>query len=270
MKNQVGEWEVRHALRQSEEELRDKDLVSRERIEELLLAVRQESAAASDNRGATSPERRGKDDELDQDRFPKGASLDAFFSLTGDEDGARNEVNQDGSADSSLKADVSRIADAAADLEMVPVSCTALESSRGKIARETKQVEDVDAAGGAGEMPQQRTDRNFLGNTRTSSARRSTERERASLRTKTEQAEPAKSTTARAGGSSPAPVPRPKRLRKKKPATVAAPELAALFRTPLLVRHLDPPIAGSAAAAVMAGGARRVKPGAGDAVVGNC
>ena len=42
--HQVGEWEVKHALRQGEEELRGKDLATREQIEELLVTVRRESS----------------------------------------------------------------------------------------------------------------------------------------------------------------------------------------------------------------------------------
>ncbi|CAN0526181.1 unnamed protein product [Ectocarpus sp. 8 AP-2014] len=62
---------------------------------------------------------------------------------------------------------------------------------------------------------------------------------------------------------------RPRLPRKKKNSTAVPPELAALFRAPLLVpRHLEPPIAGIAAAAVAAGGSRRVKPGAGARIVG--
>lgn len=40
----MGEWEVKHALRESERELRGKELAPRERIEELLAAVRRETA----------------------------------------------------------------------------------------------------------------------------------------------------------------------------------------------------------------------------------
>lgn len=39
-----------------------------------------------------------------------------------------------------------------------------------------------------------------------------------------------------------------------------APELAALFRAPLLAPRIDPPLAGAAAAAVASGGTRRLKP----------
>lgn len=261
---QVGEWEVRHALRQSEEELRGKDLASREKIEELLVTVRQ-SAATTENRRAITPERRRKDDAVYPGQFPQGASLDAFFSLTGDEDGARGGVDEDSSATPSAKVD-SPLADAAAALEMVPSRGNILDGTLGRTDGETTRGEQLDAAGGGGETPQQQhAGRNFKLDMR------SAERERAPPRTMTEQDEPATSTTAGAGGSSSAsPVPGPKLIRKKKPTTIGiSPELSALFHTPLLVpRHLDPPIAGSAAAAVMAGGgARRVKQGAGDAVV---
>lgn len=244
--NQVGEWEVRHALRQSEDELRGKDLASRERIEELLVTVRREPAATIDNCCATSPERR-REDVVDPDDFPHGASLNAFFSLTGDEDGARSDIGEDSSADSSVKVDLSLGA--------------TLASSRGRNSTQAQRGKHVDAEGRGGKTPQQHAGGGLLGNKRTPSARKSAERDRVSPRTK--QTEPAMSTTAGAGSSSSAPVPRPKLLRKKKPATIVPPDLAALFRAPLLVpRHLDPPIAGSAAAAVMAaGGARRVKPG---------
>lgn len=50
--NQVGEWEVKHALRQGEEELRGKPLASREKIDELLGAVRRELAG---QRASRSP-----------------------------------------------------------------------------------------------------------------------------------------------------------------------------------------------------------------------
>lgn len=48
---QVGEWEVNHALRRSEEELRGKDLASREGIEELLTLIRRDATATNHDRG---------------------------------------------------------------------------------------------------------------------------------------------------------------------------------------------------------------------------
>eukprot|EP00903_Cladosiphon_okamuranus_P008368 g8046.t1 len=85
----VGEWEVKHALRLGEEELQGKDLASREKIEELLVTVRQQSAA--DSRCASLLQRRVST----SDDFPQGTTLDAAFSLTG---AARSDA-EDGSAD---------------------------------------------------------------------------------------------------------------------------------------------------------------------------
>lgn len=230
--------------------------------------MRQESAATPDNRLAISPERRRKDDAVDKNQFPQGTNLDAFFSLTGDDDGARaGRVDEDSSAAPSAKKVNLPVADAAAAPEMVPLTGHILDGTLGRGGGETKRGEHVDAVGGP---QQQHAGRKIIGDTRASSPGRSAETERAPPRTKAEQDEPATPTTAGTRGSSSAsPVPGPKILRKKKPATVISPELAALFHTPLLIpRHLDPPIAGSAAAAVMAGGgARRLKPVAGDGVV---
>ncbi|CAM9848209.1 unnamed protein product [Sphacelaria rigidula] len=90
----VGEWEVKHALRQGEHELRGKQLASRERIEELLVTVRQESAGLlppcgrvgigiSDGDGVQRQIEMSvlKSPFGETEHFPPGENLDSFFKL---------------------------------------------------------------------------------------------------------------------------------------------------------------------------------------------
>lgn len=244
---------MKHALRQGEEELRGKDLASREKIEELLVTVRQQSAA--DSRCADLLQRR--DGAVGSEGFPKGATLDAVFSLTGagstDVDGDTADIPSGRKADSS--ASKAGTADSSS-----PSSCPS--SSPPSSA---KRGEAVSAEGTARKLPQQVIG-NMLGSKALLAATgsKSAERARSSRRKETAAAEPATSTTPGAEGPGPAPRPRPRLIRKKKPSSVVPPELTALFRAPLLVpRHLDPPVAGIAAAAVASGGASRIKPGTG-------
>ncbi|CAM9541704.1 unnamed protein product [Ectocarpus fasciculatus] len=234
----VGKWEVQHALRQGEEELRGKDLASRERIEELLATVRQESAA--DSRSATDPPppQHGSD-ATDPDRFPRGTSLDAFFSLKDE----RGEIEP-----SSL----------AAAATGRPRLTLPLSGSQSLPHAEAKHDEGEGGAGISGEIPPAQAGQDT---TRGPSTGRS-----AAVSDEI-------STTSCEGAGGPpgaARHARPRLPRKKKGSiTAVPPEVAALFRAPLLVpRHLEPPIAGIAAAAVAAGGSRRVKPGAGTRIVG--
>lgn len=232
---QVGEWEVKHALRQGEEELRGKDLASRERIEELLATVRQESAATAASRSATDPPppQHGSD-AIDSDRFPHGTSLDDFFSL------------KDGSAE--IEPPLAAAATGRPRL-MIPLS-----GSQSFPHAEGKPDEGKGGAGISGEAPPEQAGREI---TRGPSTGRS-----AAVSDEV-------STTSGEGSPGAARHARPRLLQKKKNSTAVPPELAALFRAPLLVpRHLEPPIAGIAAAAVAAGGSRRVKPGAGTRIVG--
>lgn len=238
---------MKHALRQGEQDLRGKDLASREKIEELLVTVRQQSAA--DSRCASLLQLR--DDTASSEEFPKGATLDAVFSLTG----AVSSDAGDGNADilPSGKAASSASKATAAD-----------SSSPSSSPCSAKRGEATNAVETARKLPQQ-ADGNMLGSKAPlAKGSRSAERARPSRLKKTETAETATSTTAGAEGPSSAPRPRPRLPRKRQPSSGVPPELAALFRAPLLVpRHLDPPVAGIAAAAVAAGGVSRVKPGKG-------
>ncbi|CAM9348328.1 unnamed protein product [Ectocarpus sp. 12 AP-2014] len=231
----VGEWEVKHALRQGEEELRGKDLASRERIEELLATVRQESAATAASRSATDPPppQHGSD-TIDPDRFPHGTSLDDFFSL------------KDGPAE--IEPPLAAAATGRPRL-MLPLS-----GSQSFPHVEVKHDEGKGGAGTSGETPPKQAGREITrGPSTGTSAAVSDE----------------VSTTSGEGPPGAARHAQPRLPRKKKNSTAVPPELAALFRAPLLVpRHLAPPIAGIAAAAVAAGGLRRAKPGAGARIVG--
>lgn len=232
---QVGEWEVKHALRQGEEELRGKDLANRERIEELLAIVRQESATCADSRSATDPPppQHGSD-AIDPDRFPHGTSLDDFFSLKG----GRAEIEPPLAAAATGRPRL-----------MLPSS-----NSQSLPHVEAKHDEGKAAAGISGETPPEQAGQEI---TRRSSTGRSVARSD-EISTASGEDPPGAARHAR-----------PRLPRKKNNSSAVPPELAALFRAPLLVpRHLKPPIAGIAAAAVAAGGSRRVKPGAGTRIVG--
>lgn len=242
--HQVGQWEVKHALRQSEEELRGKDLASREIIEELLVTARQQSAA--DSRCAGLPQRR--EDTVNSDGFPQGTTLDALFSLTS---GARSNA-EDGDAD---------IPSGTSDSSL---SNGAIAESSPSLSSSAKQREGMNAAGNGCGLPQQADGSMFGSKEPLARGSRSTEKARPSSWKETAATETATSATSGAEGPSPAPRPRTRLPRKKQPSSVVPPELTALFRAPLLVpRHLDPPVAGIAAAAVAAGGASRTKPGTG-------
>lgn len=212
-------------------------LASRERIEELLVAVRQ-----CTNSSCADLMRR-RDDTVSTDSFSQGKTLDAPFPFTG---AARRSDTEDCNADTSSGKSDSSLSNAA----------TAESSSSAKRGESTNE------AGIGRELPQQ-ADGNVLGS-KEALAGGSRDRTRPSTRKETKATETATSTTASTEGPSTAPRPRPRLPRKKQPSSVVPPELAALFRTPLLVpRHLDPPVAGIAAAAVAAGGTSRIKPGTG-------
>ncbi|CAM9571414.1 unnamed protein product, partial [Scytosiphon promiscuus] len=210
----VGEWEVKHALRQGKEELRGKDLASRERIKELLITVRQESAA--DSRCVDGPPPQGSG-TIDADRFRRGTSLDAFFSLTDNRGASDVEI---GCSINPARCVVSPLnADAAAtgrERVVLPLEGTMSEDSgsgRGSGERR-KQGEDRDPVRGAGIDETLRQDSYVSEATGAPTPR------------------------------GPAPLPRPRLPRKRKPSVIP-PEMVHLFRAPLLVpRHLDPPIAG--------------------------
>eukprot|EP00752_Nemacystus_decipiens_P012095 g10722.t1 len=237
----VGEWEVKHALRQGKEELRGKGLASQDKIEELLVTVRQQSAADS----KCASHRQQRDDTVGSEDFPKGATLDAVFSLAG----TASSNAQDGEVNilSGTSEPSASINDATA---------TADDSSPSPPCSKNRR-ETMEAAGTERKQSQQADKEAPLAD-----GSRSADRARPPRRKATETTKTASSTTAAAEGPSPAPRPRPRLPRKKEPASsVVPPELTSLFRAPLLVpRHLDPPVAGIAAAAVAAGGASRVLP----------
>lgn len=239
--HQVGEWEVKHALRQGEEELRGKDLASREKIEELLATVHQHSAA--DSTRAAQLQRRG--DTVNSADFPQGTTLDELFSLTG---AAKSDV-EDGNADIPSGTSESSVFKTA-------TAETSSSENRGGSMNPAETGRDLS----------QQAEGSMLGS-KTPLARgsRSTDRVRPSRRKETVEAtETAISTAPGAEHPSSAPRPRPRLPRKQQPSSAVPPELTALFRAPLLVpRHLDPPVAGIAAAAVAAGGAIRTKTGTG-------
>lgn len=237
---------MKHALRQGEEELRGKDLASREKIEELLVVVRQQSAA--DSRCARLLQRR--DDTATSDDFPLGATLDTAFSLTG---AARSDTEECRANIPSGKAD-SAVSNGAATFNS-PSSPSSPSAKRGG---------PMDAAETAHKQPQHADENMLMSTAPSAKGSKSAESARLSSRKETEPAETATSTTADAEVPGPVPRPRPRLPRKKQPSSVVHPELTALFRAPLLVpRHLDPPVAGIAAAAVASGGASRVRLGNG-------
>lgn len=245
--NQVGEWEVKHALRQGKEELRGKDLASHEKIEELLATVRQESASGS--RCATSPSKQ-REDTIGSEHFTEVASLGALFSLA---DVAN--LGAEGDNNDSLSGRVGS-SNADANDSVTTVASIATERTTRKGGSDKKRTERMNSEEARVE-PTLPADQNPFEDSR---------KGRASSGRETDGANTA--TAAGAPVLSPPPRPRPRLPRKKKSGDVVPPELAALFRAPLLdPGHLKPPVAGIAAAAVAAGGTRRTKPGKGPAVV---
>lgn len=261
---------MKHALRQSEEELRGKDLASRERIEELLVTVRQESATDS-SRCVNNRPPQGSDTTTDAGRFRGGTSLDALFSLTDGRKGSNVENGGSIGLSSAVAAATER------SREMFPLESAAVkgEFSGSRDYEEGERGEEEEAAGGAvvGQTSPQRKGQAFSKRERTPSTQGPTEKRRTSPVTETAEIQATTpKTKALAGTGSPvAPtqIPRPRVSRNKKPPAVISPALVELFRAPLLAaRHLDPPIAGIAAAAVASGGRRRVQATAGAPITG--
>ncbi len=242
---------MKHALRQGKEELRGKDLASHEQIEELLATVRQESSSGS--RCITSPSKQ-REDTIKSEHFTEVTRLGALCSLA---DGAN--LGAEGDNNNSLSGRVvssnAENSEAAPSLANFSGRGIASERTTRSGSSDTKRAEYVNSEEAQGEQALQADQNPFA----------DSEEERALSRREADGTNAA--TAAGAPVLSATPRPRPRLPRKKKPSDVVPPQLAALFRAPLLdPGHLQPPVAGIAAAAVAAGGTRRTKPGKGSAV----